>query len=206
MGRFQQLQASESRRRRHVEIAVKGIRHQEEAQPSSGSGNPHLRRILVPVDFSECSRKALDYGVSLANQFRSELLLLHVVQPYVPVPELTAVDTELVLNRMMDAARTELARWRESLGKEIAVETQLRVGRPEVEIERTISERKIDLAVLSTHGRTGLKHALLGSTAERVVRHATCPVLVVREHERDFVPPLASSRTDRIRAQSGTLL
>lgn len=169
-------------------------------------GSPHLRRILVPVDFSDCSRKALDYAMSLARQFRSELLLLHVVQPYVPVPELTAVDTELVLNRMMDAARKELARWRASLEEEVAVESQLRVGRPEVEIERTILERNIDLAVLSTHGRTGLKHALLGSTAERVVRHAKCPVLVVREHERDFVPPLASSRTDRIRSQSGTLV
>jgi nucleotide-binding universal stress UspA family protein len=63
----------------------------------------------------------------------------------------------------------------------------VRLGHPYQEITDAARELKVDLIVISTHGYTGLKHVLLGSTAERIVRHAPCPVLTVREKEQDFV-------------------
>ena len=69
----------------------------------------------------------------------------------------------------------------------IGAEALVRAGQPYYEITTAAKELDVDLIVITTHGRTGLKHALLGSTAERVVRHAPCPVLTVREREHDFI-------------------
>jgi universal stress protein A len=74
------------------------------------------------------------------------------------------------------------------LGRRASFQTQplIRIGQPYQEIGLAASEMQADLIIIATHGRTGLKHVLLGSTAERVARHAPCPVLIVRERERDF--------------------
>ena len=141
-----------------------------------------LKKLLVPVDFSACSRKALHYAISLARQFGAELTVLHVVQAYPPMPEMGPVDVESVQD-----AHEELAVLQETIGHAIASKTMVRTGTAYAEIINAAKELDIDLVVLSTHGRTGLVHVLLGSTAEKVARHAGCPVLIVREHERDFV-------------------
>jgi universal stress protein A len=73
------------------------------------------------------------------------------------------------------------------VGEGAAAETLLRVGRPETEILNTAREIDCDLIILSTHGRTGLAHVFMGSTAEQIVRRAGCPVLVVREREHEFL-------------------
>jgi len=153
-----------------------------------------VKRLLVPVDFSDCSNKALQYAFPFARQFGANLTLLYVIQPYVPVPETMAVDWDLIATRMREDGQTELDKLRQSLDPDIKVETALRVGSPEVEIVNAAKELNIDLIVLSTHGRTGLGHVFLGSTTERVVRHAGCPVLVVREREHEFVE--ADTRTN----------
>lgn len=141
-----------------------------------------LKRILVPVDFSSCSEKALAYAVPLARQFDAVLTLLYVVRIYASAPEMGPVDTEDA-----EEAKRELDAWQMSRCKEVESNSMLRRGEPHTQIIDVARELGMDLIVISTHGRSGLARVLLGSTAERVVRHAGCPVLVVRELEREFV-------------------
>ena len=150
-----------------------------------------LQRILVPVDFSDMSKKALHYALLFATTFDAELILVHVLQPYNVAPEIGYLPPELA------ASGQELvASAREQLKKLVADEigtrarSQVRVCEevPWHEIVSAANDTGADLVILSTHGRTGLSHALMGSVAERVVRHAACPVLVVRDRERDFIP------------------
>jgi nucleotide-binding universal stress UspA family protein len=103
---------------------------------------------------------------------------------YISVPSAT----DDINGSLIQAAEERLAKLREGFqpaGIEITAKTRL--GRPYVEITEAAQELKVDLLILATHGHTGLKHVLLGSTAERVVRHAPCPVLTVRDPEHDFV-------------------
>jgi nucleotide-binding universal stress UspA family protein len=140
-----------------------------------------LKKIMVPVDFSECSNKAIQYAVPFAKQFGAEVVLLHLVEPYPQVPEMAPIDIE----NLQDAKKQMEACRRASCS--ISVKTLVRVGEATTGIIEAAKELDIDLIILSTHGRTGVARVFLGSTAERVVRLAPCPVLVVRERERDFV-------------------
>jgi universal stress protein A len=152
-----------------------------------------LKRILVPMDFSECSRKALLYAVPFAKQFNAELILLHVVEPYPAVPELTTFEVET-----LNDGRRELEAACRAVSGEVPAHGELRNGLARLEIANAARELGIDLIVLSTHGRKGLSRMLLGSTAEMVVRHAPCPVLIVRENEREFLSdtPFLSQRNE----------
>jgi nucleotide-binding universal stress UspA family protein len=142
-------------------------------------------KILVPVDFSEASRKALPYAVSLAREFGAGLRLLHVVEPsaYYPFDQAHSKTMEAQLTKRM-SARLDLM----LQSYTIDATTQVRVGSAFQEIVQEAADQNADLIVLSTHGHSGLKHVFLGSTAEGVVRHAACPVLVVREKGHGFVP------------------
>lgn len=148
---------------------------------ANGTAPPELkiRTILVPVDFSVPSEKALSYALPLARQFNARISLLHVCQEqfygtelaYLPGAEasvnLTCTDRmHLLANRRIDP--------------ELLGEILVRHGLAFDEITKAAAELDADLIVIDTHGYTGLKHVLLGSTAERVIRHAPCPVLVVR--------------------------
>ena len=159
-----------------------------------------LKRVLVPVDFSDCSKKALAYAVPFAKQFGAEIVIIYVVQPYPPVPEMTAVDFDAILTQARKGGEGELAKLRESITDDVTVKTVLRVGRPDLEIVRAADELNADLILLSTHGRTGLGRVFLGSVAEHVTRYAHCPVLTVREREHEFVKlPAAANRTKAAR-------
>jgi universal stress protein A len=142
----------------------------------------NLKKILVPVDFSDCSKKALEYAIPLARQFDADLTLLHVLQPYTPILEMAPVDVETV-----DDAKKQLAGLQRIIPEAVPSTTVVRGGDPHLEIIKLAKEFGIDLIILSTHGRTGVERVLLGSSAEKVVRYAGCPVLVVREHEHEFV-------------------
>jgi universal stress protein A len=147
-----------------------------------------LKRILVAVDFSPASKNAFRHAVTLAKNARSELIVLYVVPP-APTRAFTAMDdfppngeTELStpeqnLRRLTRSARTE--------GIENA-KAAVRIGVPSHEIVQAAKESDADLIVIATHGYTGWRHFCIGSTAERVVRSATCPVLVVHEKEYEF--------------------
>ena len=143
-----------------------------------------IKSILVPLDFSPSSKRALDYAVSLARQFKAKLTLLHVVEPMGTPDFAASFPLMMEDDKLMAAAKNELehalkaARVPRGLVERILV----RFGRSFHEITEAARTRKADLIIISTHGYTGLKHALLGSTTERVVRHAPCPVLVVRQH------------------------
>ncbi|HTD67470.1 MAG TPA: universal stress protein [Candidatus Limnocylindria bacterium] len=144
-----------------------------------------LKRILVPVDFSVTSRKALQYAVSFAKQFSAEIILLHVVQPpvYFEGVVIAAYDDTTI----REASAKRLSEWRNETASGATVKANVRTGAPYHEIVLTAEETNTDLIIVGTHGRGGLARMLIGSTAERVVRHAPCPVLVVREREHDFV-------------------
>ena len=149
-----------------------------------------IKSILVPIDFSVPSRNALAYAVPFAEAFGAKLTLLHVLEP-VATPDF-ANSFPLVMegDRVMAKCKSQL----ELLIKQQAIDPKLieslivRLGRSFHEIAEAARILKVDLIIISTHGYTGLKHAILGSTTERVVRHATCPVLVVREDGKGMSP------------------
>lgn len=148
-----------------------------------------LNRILVPVDFSDCSRKALQYALPLAQEHEAALTLLYVGPlPIYASGEYGRVDTAALEAEMRAGAEKELSLLvAEEVDRKVPVTTVIRFGSPRSEILELADSLPADLIVLSTHGRTGLKHVFLGSVAEAVVRHAPCPVLVVREREREFL-------------------
>lgn len=150
--------------------------------PRENSAAFQLKRILVPVDFSDCSKKALEYAIPFGRQSGAELTLLHVVQPDAATCEMPSLEVQAI----QEAAKA-LDDLRGLMAGAVHSNAAVRTGIPHVEILEAARELNADLIILSTHGRTGLAHVFLGSTAEKVVRRAGCPVLVVREREHDFV-------------------
>lgn len=152
-----------------------------------------LKRVLLPTDFSEYSRLALSYACAFAEQFKTELHVLHVVQDLVamvPEPGLAFPPPGDYMRELTQSAERSLGtfvdeKW--AAGKSVV--RVVRQGPPFLEIVRYAKENDIDLIVLGTHGRSGLVHVLLGSVAEKVVRKAPCPVLTVRKGEHEFVMP-----------------
>ena len=154
-----------------------------------------LKRILVPTDFSECSRQALRYAVPFARQFDASIVLLFVAQVNFPGAEVIDVNVARLETELRVSGERQLkALLEREIGGAVPARAVVRTGQPVSEILHVAETMDIDLIVISTHGRTGLAHVFLGSTAEKIVRHAKCPVFVVREKERDFVPSLNARR------------
>lgn len=140
-----------------------------------------IRRIVCPTDFSPTADRAVAYAAEMARSFGAELLLLHVV------PEMTYPLRSFGMASAFPHLRDELhLRAAEELQKVKAtiaganVSTLLRDGEAHVQVLECAKEIGADLVVMGTHGHTGLRHAFLGSTAEKVVRLSECPVLTVR--------------------------
>lgn len=145
-----------------------------------------IAKVLVPIDFSECSKKALRYALAFAKQFGAAIDLVYVVNVNFPGTEYGAINYLELEKQMKDGATRQLADLvLKETADEIPVETSIRVGRPATEIIEAARKLESDLIIISTHGYSGLKHLVLGSTAENVVRSAKCPVLVVRENEHE---------------------
>src|SRR5215210_7236971 len=150
-----------------------------------------IRSILLPTDFSECAQYALSYAASFARSAAASIVCVHVVEPVVPTVGYTGMAEPLpiadISDQLEDSAERELpkiAECDECAGLE--VEEVIAHGDAASEIVRVARERGVDLIVISSHGRTGLGRMLFGSAAESVVRHAPCPVLVVKPpQERD---------------------
>jgi universal stress protein A len=139
------------------------------------------RKILVAIDFSDPSRKALQFAVSMAELYGASLSLIHVVEPASFVNDMSNVVLAKSNKEVAADAKLHLIKLAEAeVPSSIPVTSEVLVGKPFNEIARLATKLKTDLVVIATHGYTGLKHVMLGSTAERVVRHAPCPVLVVR--------------------------
>ena len=152
-----------------------------------------IKKILVPTDFSEFGEQALLYGCELAKQFSAELHLLNVVQDAVamfPEPNMMGTSMNDLVADMQHLAKKQLEEMPDLPGTEdLKVVREICVGPPFLEIIRYAKKTDIDLIVIGTHGRTGIKHMLMGSVAEKVVRKAPCPVLTVSHPEREFVMP-----------------
>lgn len=152
-----------------------------------------LRRILCPTDFSEFSNKSVHYGCELARAFDAELHLLHVLQDYNTLAPATGeafvVFTDWLPQLTKQAQERLETQPRPEWGTSLRVQRHTVVGSTIDEVVKYAKENDIDLIVQSTHGRTGLKHFLMGSVAESIVRYAPCPVLTVRHPEHEFVAP-----------------
>jgi nucleotide-binding universal stress UspA family protein len=144
-----------------------------------------IRAILVPTDFSEYAEHAFTWALQMAADWQAKLILFHAAVPISPLafpdsvylPELRRLEADI----LADAEK----RMAEFVGKKgsgaVAVETRIVVGEPVHEICRAAEREQTDLIIMGSHGRTGFSHVLLGSVAERVVRHAPCPGLVTRK-------------------------
>lgn len=160
-------------------------------EKASGGRKPspfRLKKILVPIDFSECAKKALEYAIPFAREHDATLTAIYVVPPVYSAGEYGGVDYMRLEGESREYSEKRLGALlaKEVRGKAPA-EIVVRNGPPAAEIIQAARDLPADLIIISTHGRTGLKHALLGSVAEHVVRAAPCPVLVVRETEHEFV-------------------
>ncbi len=149
-----------------------------------------MNNILVPIDFSTNSKNALLYSVQLAEKFSSSLHLLYVIEPVVYAPDFSmgqitvpAVETYEVEKRSMD----ELEKWSKIHIPDSIISTfSVKIGKPFSEIVDTAKEQNIDLIVISTHGHSGVEHIFFGSTSEKVVKKAPCPVLTLRVPMKGF--------------------
>lgn len=153
--------------------------------PAAGPAVLHISNILVPLDFSEMALKALRYAVPFAKQFGAKLTLVHIMEQvgyaadmaYLPMPPDAIRAAESAIEEIRD----------KNIPPEISTDIIVRVDFTTDALLAAARNSKADLIITTTHGRTGLKHLFLGSVAERIVREAPCPVLVVRDQERDFV-------------------
>ena len=146
--------------------------------------------ILLPTDFSECGNYALSYAASLARTFGASIICVNVIEPIVPTVGYSGMTEPLpiadITEQLEDSAERELPKLAEcDECSGIDVEELVVHGEAASEIVRVAKERDVDLIVISSHGRTGLGRILFGSTAESVVRHASCPVLVVKPPQEE---------------------
>ena len=144
-----------------------------------------IETILFPTDFSECANYALSYAASLARQASASIICVHVIEPVVPSVGYTGLNEPLPIADLSEQLEESAERELPKIGacdecSGLEVEQVIAHGDAAAEIVRVAKERNVDLIVISSHGRTGLGRILFGSTAESVVRHAPCPVLVVK--------------------------
>lgn len=154
--------------------------------PAAGTG--HVERILAPIDFSEYGTVALAHAGALARTFGARLDVLHVVQE-VLIPSAYGLEpTGFIGPEVVERSQEALGRFTaQALGTEVDWEAHVRMGYAASDIVRFAEEQAADLIVMATHGWTGLKHFLLGSVTEKVVRHAPCPVFRIHSFGRSLL-------------------
>ena len=142
-----------------------------------------FRTIVVPTDFSGHSLRALSYALGLAGKYDADVKILFVNEPGLQVSDMAwvGVDERSLKDEHVKEARANLDKIvREQIPPDMAVEAIIRSGDAVDEIIAYADEVNADLIVMATHGRTGLSHMLMGSTAEQVIRRASCPVLTLK--------------------------
>ena len=141
-----------------------------------------IKKILFPTDFSDAAEKAFQYALFLADSHEAELTLLHVVDQlhgYTQF-EIVALTPMEIVERMVKRAHEKLQVLVKRAEDTVTAKEIVREGKSWDAICNAATEVNADIIVMASQGRTGLSHALIGSVAETVVRHASCPVLVVR--------------------------
>ena len=139
-----------------------------------------MKNILVTTDFSETSESAFGLAQQLAEKFGGHITLLHVQELHLPplVYESAGAGVGQIEHEQKELAQKRLSELAHRLG---GAETAVILGAPHLEIVRFAADRNMDLIVMATHGRGFFSHAIIGSTTERVVRRAPCPVLTIRD-------------------------
>jgi nucleotide-binding universal stress UspA family protein len=148
-----------------------------------------IKKILVPIDFSDYSKKALQYTVKFAEEMNAEISLVYVIEPVVYPADLSMGQMVIPQSDVDFSHKSaeELETFAKSeIGEKLKYKVMVKTGKPFIEIIDTAKEINADLIIISTHGHTGVEHLLFGSTAEKVVRKAPCPVLTIREPIKGF--------------------
>jgi nucleotide-binding universal stress UspA family protein len=150
-----------------------------------------FNKILCPVDFSEFTDQILDYAVTIAKRFDSELHLIHVIPNlnyFTPYESFLTPENLVAIERNIEG---EVEKDFDKITKKIDLPFKriIKTGVTFVEIIDYIKEHGVDLVVMGTHGRSGIEHILIGSVAEKVVRKSPCPVLTVRPKDKAFKMP-----------------
>lgn len=148
-----------------------------------------IKKILVPIDFSDYSKNSLRYAIGFAKHFNSKMYVLYVVEPAVypadfSLGQVAIPTTDVDMAERADKEMNRLTE--EEIGSSVEFEKIIKTGKPFMEIIETASEIDSDLIIIATHGHTGVEHLLFGSTAEKVVRKAPCPVLTLRDPIKGF--------------------
>ncbi len=147
-----------------------------------------MKKILVPTDFSEHAIYAVDFAAQLTKKMEAELILLHVVEDssvnsvrFTGEVELPDMQDRLFILKLIEKATADLQGTVHRYS-EIPIKQEIRIGNPYHSIREIITEHNVDLVVMGTHGTNNFTEALVGSNAEKVVRHADCPVVTLRQH------------------------
>ncbi|MCF6150606.1 MAG: universal stress protein [Candidatus Kuenenia sp.] len=152
-----------------------------------------IETILFPTDFSPCAEHALKYAITFATEHKAKLYILHVIpdaySPSVSGPDGNPVPPPSFEKIEAEAKKRISQLISEHIGNGLVVEDVIVQGIPEVEIVKCARKYNIDLITMATHGRKGISHLLIGSTAEKVVQMAPCPVLTIKHPEHEFVLP-----------------
>jgi nucleotide-binding universal stress UspA family protein len=142
-----------------------------------------LKRILCPTDFSEAARRAFDLAIPLAEAFGAELYVIHVIPalPYVEPRPTYHFDVPEYERALHEEAERQMAAFVKELATRVVIHPIIAHGDVAEQILRAAEEQAVDMIVIATHGRTGWRHLVFGSVAEKIVRLARCPVLTVRQ-------------------------
>lgn len=155
---------------------------QDSGRKAGDDGGSLYKVILVPIDFSECSNRTLQFATHIAIRENANIWLLHVFR----VPDYAVTQLrwgpEDCHSAELEAEANLVAVQKEVLSRGIKVKACFRVGHPFQEIVSMANDPEVDLLLIGSHGCSGIKQLLLGSTVARVVERARCPVLVVKEH------------------------
>jgi nucleotide-binding universal stress UspA family protein len=165
----------------------RGKKYKATAWNGEASVKFSVRKILVPVDFSQCSIAGVNYAARLARRFDAKLRLFHAIFPYANLFGMDRVDSNLTMTieNARNHAQEEMKKLRHLRFMDgVSSETEIRSGSTVDEICAESRRPDIDVMVTSTHGRTGFKRALIGSVAEHVLRYAECPVIIVPSRGR----------------------
>ncbi len=147
----------------------------------------HIEKILCPIDFSPPSRNALRYANEFAKAMNAKITVMHVIQPQPITADVNVpyVPLEVEIERH---AKDDLEKFiQEEISPDILVERVIAFGLPSDCVIAQAKKEDVDVIILGTHGRSGISRLLMGSTAENVIRHASCPVLVVKASEKEFI-------------------
>jgi len=163
---------------RHSTVPVLTVKHEEHQFVDPNDETVTLKKVVCPIDLTGFSSQVLPFAVEICRQFNATLVLVHVVDQWLDYTDFVTESQLEIQQRRTEHAEEQLKKMADEM-QPLTVETRVLTGVPHRELTSLAQHEDADLIVLTTHGRTGFVHAVLGSVAEKVLRAATCPVLTV---------------------------